>query len=129
MSTRSRPPQAPVPAPEPTGPEGRNVWVAVGLGLVLGQAGYLYTRQGKRFFVSMVIGSVAILISLLIAYQHLPPFDLDAMTQDPTAITNYSERLTTALGLPSLVGLLNNLVCAIDLYLQVEKANRLYQPL
>jgi hypothetical protein len=124
MSTRPRMPAQPVAAPEPSGPAGRNVWVAVVLGLIFGQAGYLYTRQGKRFFVSMVIGTVAILIALVIAWQHLPPFDLDAMTQDPAAITAFSERLTTALGLPSLVGLLNNLACAIDLYLQVELANR-----
>lgn len=118
MSSRTRPASAPsAPA---AGPAGKNVWMAVALGVLLGQVGYLYTRQGRRFVVSMVLGAAALVVAGLVAWVRMPPLVIDEMT-DPMALT---QQITAAMGLPTAVALLNNLVCAVDLFIQVNAANQ-----
>ena len=124
MSTRLRGPTAPLPAETPAMPANRKVWVAVTLGLLLGQLGYLYTNQTKRLMVSMILGTLALTIACALAWHQVPSFDLDAITRDPQALLDYDQKLTAALSWPSIVAGLNNLACAVDLYVQITRAQR-----
>ena len=121
MSTRPSPPS--VTPVAPTAPGGRNPWVAVTWGLLLGQAGYLYTRQTKRLVISTLLGTLAIGLAFDWAWHGLPVIDLDQLTQDPLGLNDKlaatADKVLAALAVPSAVATLNNVVCAIDLYWQV----------
>jgi hypothetical protein len=100
-----------------SGAAGKDWKVAVALGLVAGQLGYLYTRQPKRFAMSLLLGILALALSFAAAYHEMPPLDPDVL-----ATPEGMAKLSGAFGLPTLVSLLNNVACAVDLYLQVKRA-------
>ena len=108
----------PRPKARPAGPAGKDWKVAVALGLVAGQLGYLYTRQPKRFAMSLLLGVLALALSFAAAYHEMPPLDPDVL-----ATPEGMARLSGAFGLPTLVSLLNNVACAVDLYLQVRRVS------
>ena len=62
-----------------SGPAGKDWKVAVALGLVAGQLGYLYTRQPKRFAMSLLLGILALALSFAAAYHEMPPLDPDVL--------------------------------------------------
>jgi hypothetical protein len=97
---------------------GKDWRVAVALGLVAGQLGYLYTRQPKRLGMSLLLGVLALALSFAACYHELPPMDADAMLAP-----DFAAKVAAAMGLPTAVSLLNNLACAVDLFLQVKRAN------
>jgi hypothetical protein len=117
VSTR---PRSKPPAPPAAAQPKRDWRIAVLLGLVLGQAGYLYTRQGKRLAVSLLLGVLALALSLAAGYNEMPPLDFD-MLADPDGLQTYVQKATAAMGLPAAVSVLNNIACAIDLYFQVKQ--------
>jgi hypothetical protein len=104
--------------PGSSGPQGRDWKVAVALGLVAGQLGYLYTRQPKRLGMSLLLGVLALALSFAACYTQMPAMD-PTLALEP----EWQAQLSKALALPTLVSILNNVACAVDLYLQVKAAN------
>ncbi|MDB5096115.1 MAG: hypothetical protein JWM80_536 [Cyanobacteria bacterium RYN_339] len=110
MASRSKP---------TSGPVGRDWKVAVVIGLVTGQLGYLYTRQPKRLAMSLLLAVLALALSMAACYTQLPPMSDPELMLQP----EWMGKVTAALWLPTLVSILNNVACAVDLYLQVKQAN------
>lgn len=114
MSTRTRA----VMRAAPTG--GRNMAIAVGLGVLFGQLGYLYTRQPKRFMLSTLMCLLGLgLLCAAILHQFPDIFDMQALLDNPTVWLDHCEKATFW---PSILfTVLNNGGCAVDLYFQTRR--------
>ena len=115
MSSRPRSSKPTTATPEPAP---RSPWVAVSLGLLMGQLGYLYTRQTRRFVISMLVGTLAIGLACAAAVHQNPGlFDMNKALDD---LVGWVSKVESACGIVTLVATLNNVACAVDLYLQTR---------